>query len=262
MTTNVPPLIRAMLVDDEPLASRVLSEMLSAYSEIKVIAVAENLREAASLAKIHSPNVIFLDVQLSNATGFELFEDLSALDSAPHIIFVTAFEEYAVAAFEQGALDYLLKPVSPSRLSTTIARLSKTLQLDAIREEEESRAHPEDDLHSFSRMGPEDLEVLKDGRATFFLRPHQIQAVQAEGSYTKVLFVNDQSCMVKRTLGYWEKRLPEGLLVRASRSLLVNSKSVIKVNPRSRNEAEFFLQDRALPLLLSRLESIRVRRAL
>jgi DNA-binding LytR/AlgR family response regulator len=106
------------------------------------------------------------------------------------------------------------------------------------------------------------VEVLKDGRTAFYLKANQIQAVQAEGSYTRILFANNQSCMVKRAIGQWEQRLPEGMFLKASRSLLLDPKCVVKMQSLNRNETEVFLEGRAEPLRLSRLESLRIKQTL
>ena len=171
-------------------------------------------------------------------------------------------QEHAVAAFRENALDYLLKPVHPERLLATVARLFRTLVPAEPGDFEPLPPATDAPPVPSSRMGPEDVEVLRDGRAVFVLKPHQIQAVLAEGSYTRVLFADNQSCMVKRSIGYWENRLPEGLLLKASRSLLVNPKCVVRIKPRSRDDTEFYLADRTKPLTLSRLESLRIRQAI
>lgn len=262
MRAESSPLLRALLVDDEPLSSQLMAEMLSHHPEVAVVAVAENMEDAARLGRIHEPNVVFLDVQLGRNNGFMLLPEINALRSAPLIVFVTAYEEYAVSAFTASALDYLLKPVHPGRLSATIARLCKAVRHDGAQADDAFNGEPNGQApSSSSRMGLDDVEILKDGKAVFYLKAAQIQAVQAEGAYTRVLFANNQSCMVKRAIGYWENRLPEGLFIKASRSLLLNPKSIAQIIARNRNETEFYLHGRTDPLLLSRLESLRARRA-
>jgi len=256
------PLLRLMLVDDEPLSSQLMSEMLSLHAEVSVVAIAETATDALHLGQVHQPNVVFLDIQLGGGNGFSLLPGLNCLKPPPLIVFVTAFEEHAIAAFAENALDYLLKPVHPERLATTVARLCKALDPARLRDMEALPPPPDDPAVPSSRMGPEDVEVLRDGRSVFLLRPHQIQAVLAEGAYTRVLFENNQSCMVKRGIGYWESRLPEGLLLKASRSLLLNPKCVVKVKARSRNDTDFYLEGRTEPLNVSRLESLRIRQAI
>jgi len=256
------PRIRALLVDDEALSSKLMVELLSQHADVEVAAVAENAEDALRFCHLEQPNVVFLDIELNHTHGFELLTELRALRPAPLIVFVTAFEEYAVAAFEKEALDYLLKPVHPKRLEMALLRLRKALALDRTLEAAEKPQAEPDVGAAPARMGPNEVEVLKDGRAVFFLKPHQIQAVQAEGSYTRVLFENGQSCMVKRSIGYWEQRLPEGLLSKVSRSLLLNPRCVIQLEVLNRDETEVFLEGRSATLILSRLESLRLKQLL
>jgi two-component system LytT family response regulator len=261
MNLPAPPPLRLMLVDDEPLSSRLMSEMLSHHAEVSVVAIAETAEDALRLGQEHKPDVVFLDIQLGGCHGFSLLPCLASLNPAPLIVFVTAFEEHAVAAFKEDTLDYLLKPVHPDRLSLTILRLSRAASLSRSQTPAPPQPAAAAEEGALCRLSPNDVEVLRDGRSVFLLKPHQIQAVQAEGAYTRVLFATDQSCMVKRGIGYWEKRLPEGLLLKASRSLLLNPKCVIKIKARSRSETDFFLEGRSAPLTLSRLESLRIRQA-
>jgi len=262
MKLDLAPRIRVLLVDDEPLSSRLMLEMLSQHAGVEVVAVAENAEEAVRLGHQERPNVVFLDIELNRTHGFALLPELGALRPAPLIVFVTAFQEYAVAAFERNALDYLLKPVHPVRLERTLLRLSSALaRNDYPMETDESLTVSEGGALP-ARMGADDVEVLKDGRAVFFLKAHQIQAVQAEGSYTRVLFAGNQSCMVKRSVSYWERRLPEGTFCKISRSLLLDPSCVIQTQLRNRNETEIHIEGRDTPLILSRLESLRLRKML
>ena len=260
MNTPQPPL-RTLLVDDERLASKFLSEMLLNHPELEVVALASSVDEAVALAGQLHPQVVFLDVQMPRRGGFELLPHLNRMALRPLVVFVTAYEDYAVRAFEHAALDYLLKPVHPERLARTVERL-----LLAAPRSAPPGAGPDPErpapAQTVARLVAEDLEVLRDGRSIRLVKPSQIRAIQTEGSYTRLLFDADASSMVKLPLSYWESRLPEALFFKASRSMLINLKSILRLEAHSRDRTHLFLAGISQPLILSRLESLRVRREL
>jgi two-component system, LytTR family, response regulator len=112
--------MKVILVDDERLARKELTGLLAAYPEIEIAAECANVDEAREAIKKHHPDLIFLDIQMPGKTGFDLFEELNEL---PEVIFVTAYDDYAIKAFEVNALDYLLKPVDPQRLDETMKKI-------------------------------------------------------------------------------------------------------------------------------------------
>jgi two-component system LytT family response regulator len=258
---TLPPALRTLIVDDERLARKLLSEMLQSHAGIEVVGEASSVEEAVPLAARHLPHVVFLDVQMPLQSGFELLPFLGRLAVQPLVVFVTAHDEYAVRAFESAALDYLLKPVHPDRLARTVERLllaaaafpTPAAQPDQARE----KSAPS---QMVARLGAEDVEVLRDGRSIRLVRPSQIRAIQTEGSYTRLLLDSDSSSMVKLPLSYWEQRLPDGLFFKASRSMLINLACAREMQTHSRERTHLFLAGVSLPLILSRLESLRLRR--
>jgi len=262
MKTSSPPL-RTLLVDDERLARKLLSELLLAHPGLEVVGQASSVEEAAPLAAQLQPQVVFLDVQMPLQSGFALLPHLDRMAARPLVVFVTAHEDYAVRAFESAALDYLLKPVHPDRLARTVERLLLAAAVFATPDAQPGRAREKSvRSQSVTRLEAEDVEVLRDGRSIRLVKPSQIRAIQTEGSYTRLLFDADGSTMVKLPLSYWESRLPEALFFKASRSMLINLKSVRELQTHSRERTHLFLAGVALPLVLSRLESLRVRRKL
>lgn len=262
MKTSAPPL-RTILVDDERLARKFLLELLLAHRSIEVVGEASSVEEAAALAAQLSPQVVFLDVQMPRQGGFELLPHLERMTLPPLVVFVTAHEDYAVRAFEHAALDYLLKPVHPDRLARTVERLLLAAQVLQPPSGQPGEAGEKGvPLEEVTRLEAEDLEMLRDGKSIRLVRPSQIRAIQTEGSYTRLLFDADSSTMVKLPLSYWERRLPEALFFKASRSMLINLKSVRELQTHSRERTHLFLEGISLPLVLSRLESLRLRRKL
>ena len=256
-----PPPLRTLLVDDERLASKFLCELLLEHPELEVVGQASSVEEAAALAAQLLPQVVFLDVQMHHLEGFALLPHLERLVQYPLVVFVTAHERYAVRAFEHAALDYLLKPVHPKRLAQTVERLLLATQNPApqgVQPAPDHSAPPQ----TITRLEAEDLEVLRDGKSLRLIRASQIRAIQTEGSYTRLLFDSDVSSMVKLPLSYWESRLPEGLFFKASRSMLINLRSIRQLLACSRERTHLFLAGVTQPLVLSRLESLRVRREL
>jgi two-component system LytT family response regulator len=256
--------LSVLLVDDERLAGKLLAELLRAHRELEVIGYAASVEEALALATKFRPDVVFLDIQMPRRNGFELASVLSTMETPPLVVFVTAHEAYAVRAFEAAAVDYLLKPVHPTRLAKTVDRLMaasrvRPCQGTAVDAGMSVSTGPAPNA-GISRTGSGDVEVLRDGRDIRLVKPSEIRAIQTQGSYTRLLFEADSSSMVKLPLSHWESRLPETLFFKASRSLLVNIASIVRLAHVDRNRTLLYLSGISQPLVLSRLESFRVRR--
>ena len=251
-----PPRIRALIVDDESPARRRLATLLKAHPEVEIIGEAAGVDEAVVELQTKHPDVIFLDIQMKPKTGFDL---LKVLPPSPHpieVVFVTAFNTYALKAFDAHALDYLTKPVRAGRLQQTIQRLKRVLS--AGPKEAEGTAPPED----LSLLVADDLVILKDSRQKLIIRVGDICSIQAEGHYTRIMLPQDESFLKHRPFSYWESRLPAPPFVRLSRSLLVNTSLVTRISAQGRNRSEIFFKTAAAPLALSRLEAERIRRLL
>lgn len=196
--------MRAIIIDDERLARQELKNLLAAHKEIEVIAECNNAQSAKEKIAELNPDVIFLDIQMPGKSGLELIEEVSAL---PDVVFVTAYDEYALKAFEVNAYDYLLKPVQPERLAETIKKL--TLK-DAPEKKENTTPLTENDQ-----------VFIKDGEKTWFVRLSNIRLFESEGNYVRVYFDNNRP-LILRSLNSLESRLNEKTFFRASRKHIVN----------------------------------------
>jgi len=154
-------------------------------------------------------------------SGFALLPKLENLTLQPAVVFVTAYDEYAIRAFEANALDYLTKPVSSARLAKTILRLSKPPDAET------GVPHPV--AKAGERLEAADLVLLRNKSLSMMVKVEEIAAIETHGDYTRILLSEGKTLMMKQTLSLWESQLPAGLFAKVSRSLLVNTPSVVKV---------------------------------
>lgn len=234
--------LRALLVDDERLARKRLRELLAKHPEIGVVGEADDLDSAQTAAESLRPDVLFLDVDLSPGDGFEL---LPRLSFHPTTVFVTAYDKFAVQAFDVPAFDYLLKPVKPERLARTVERLLA-----------ERAAKPADT----DKLAPDDQIILKDANTVRIVDPSQIIAIKAEGAYSRVMLRDAGSMTVLRGISEWERTLPEPAFARIDRSLIVQLKLLREIRTVSRDEAWVTLDGLPSPLSIGRAASLRLRR--
>ena len=235
--------LRAVIVDDERLARRALRTLLAAERGVDVVGEASRVDEAEALIRRERPGVVFLDVQLRGETGFELL----ARDAGPfQTIFVTAFDAYAVRAFEVHALDYLLKPVDPARLAEALAR---------AREPEATRAAPKRP----ATYRYDDLFFHDDPRRPRFLRIREIAFILAAGNYTEVYTAGGPSLLVLRSLSTWEAQLPDTPFVRVHRSALVNMDYVERIERGAGYTYELYVRGHATPLAMSRRRALELK---
>lgn len=210
---------RAIIIDDERLARNELRKLLADHPEIEVVAEAANANEG--IEKIHElqPDLIFLDIQMPGKTGFDMLEEL---DRAPAIIFTTAYDEFAIKAFEFNALDYLMKPVEPKRLSDAIHKL----------EGNEDREPSGGDTITIHRgiLSDNDQVFVKDGERCWFVRLSDIRLFESVGNYAKVYFAGNKPLILK-SLNALEERLDPKVFFRANRKHIVNLRMIEKVEP-------------------------------
>jgi len=225
--------LQTLIVDDERLARENLRGLLEAHEEIIIVGEARNAAEARLLIADQRPDLVFLDVQMPGGSGFDL---LARLEFPPPIIFVTAFDHYAVRAFEVNAQDYLLKPVEPERLARAIKRVGK---------------RDTEPCWGAGLLRCTDRVFLDTGRQAVFLGVAEIAVIEAEGNYTQVINVNGLSYLVRVPLHQWEARLPAEVFVLLDRSLLINRSHIRRyvLQPR---RAELYLGSIAQPFLLGR----------
>jgi two-component system LytT family response regulator len=248
------PRFRVILVDDEPTARVQLTNRLKSHPEIEIVGEAEDVTSANDLVQTLKPDLIFLDIQMPKKNGFALLPKLENLTPQPAVVFVTAYDEYAIRAFEANALDYLTKPVSAARLAKTILRLSKPSV------SEMSVTHPV--ARAVERLEAEDLVLLREKSLSMVVKVGEIAAIEAHGDYTRIFLNEGKNLMMKQTLSLWESQLPTDFFVKVSRSLLVNTQSVAKIVRKNLLRWELQLQGAKEPIQLSNLESKRLRAAL
>ncbi|WP_394828000.1 LytR/AlgR family response regulator transcription factor [Pendulispora albinea] len=238
----------AIVVDDERLARRELKQLLEEGhgDQIRIVGEAATVQEAASLARLHDPDVVFLDVHLAGESGFDL---LPLLDRTVTVVFVTAFDRYAIRAFEVNALDYLLKPVAPQRLATTLARLSRPAPAESATAESTTS----------DALTYEDRLFLRLDDRMVFLRVRDIVAVLAAGDNSVLHLAGGKQARARKSLREWADRLPERDFVRIHRSTMVNLEFVERLEEWSHFTYRVYLRGLAEPLQMSRRWASRVR---
>ncbi|HAI83875.1 MAG TPA: DNA-binding response regulator [Chitinophagaceae bacterium] len=209
--------MKTIIIDDERLARSELRKMLQDFSDIEVIDEAANVDEGIEKIETLHPDLIFLDIQMPGKTGFDLLEQL---EKAPHVIFTTAYDEYALKAFEVNALDYLLKPVEPKRLTDAIHKLHDELQ----------KQHGANGAHIRGPLSEHDQVFVKDGERCWFVKLNEIRLFESVGNYAKVFFGNNKPLILK-SLNALEERLDTKVFFRANRKHIINLRWIEKVEP-------------------------------
>jgi two-component system, LytTR family, response regulator len=193
--------MKAMIIDDEPPARRELRRLLTDFSWVEVVGEAGNLDQAAEMVETLSPELLFLDIQMPGGSGFDL---LTRLEHLPEVIFTTAYDEYAVRAFEVDALDYLLKPIDPARLAEALGRVKsaqavRTPQPDAVLEK----------------------IFVRDGSRCWFVPLREVRLLNSEGNYIRLSWGKSQP-LLGRALAALEQRLDPNRFFRANRRQIIN----------------------------------------
>ena len=200
--------MRALIVDDERLARKELTNLLQEFQEIEIVGEAVNAEDAEEKINSLKPDLLFLDIQMPGKTGFELLE---SLDSVPDVVFTTAYDEYALKAFDYNAMDYLLKPIEPDRLKETV---SKLIARQSKKEEEKTETEP-------SKLGPSDRVFVKDGDKCWFVKLENIRLFESDGNYIKIYFDNFKP-MIHKSLNALDEKLDDRSFFRASRKHIIN----------------------------------------
>lgn len=206
--------MRALIIDDERLARKELMSLLEEHPNINIIGEAANADEALEMINSENPDLLFLDIQMPGKTGFELLE---MLDDVPYVIFTTAYDEYALKAFEVNALDYLLKPIQPERLSESLKKIKEEVK--------QSKASAED-----KKLGLNDQVFVKDGDRCWFVRLSEVRVFESDGNYIKVYFDNNKP-MIHKSLNALDEKLDQRSFFRASRKHIVNLSWVENIEP-------------------------------
>lgn len=209
--------MRAIIIDDERLARTELRRLLQDFPDVEVVDDASNADEGINKIDTHQPDLIFLDIQMPGKTGFDM---LSELDHVPHVIFTTAYDEFALKAFEVNALDYLLKPVEPKRLADAMEKLRK------VEKSEKATTNG----HIQKLLGEADQVFVKDGERCWFVTLGDVRLFESVGNYAKVFFGANKPLILK-SLNSLEERLDDKVFFRANRKHIVNLRMIDKVEP-------------------------------
>lgn len=234
--------LRAVIIDDEAPARHLLQELLSHFSTVKVVGEANSVASAIDLCLDLRPNLLFLDVDLGDGDGFDV---LPKLDPIPAVIFVTAYDQHAVRAFEVNAVDYLLKPIRADRIIHALERIvHEPAQVSAKKFKEDDRIF----LRSDSQL-----------RVVYVT---EITGVEAQENYSMVHLTDGSATLIRRGLSEWEKLLPKQYFLRTHRSLILNLHHVKKIVMEDRDEITVLINGFSYPTRLGRRAAIRLRRAM
>ena len=206
---------RAFLIDDERLARSDLRALLSSRSDVEIVGEADCLQDAIRGIQESKPDLLFLDIQLHGETGFDLFD---RMEVSQRVVFVTAYDAFAIRAFEVNALDYLLKPVRTRRLDETIRRLMSA---------------PEQRLESGSALRYEDRMILSLDGVQRCIEVSEVVCIRAAGDYSELYATSGGSGLVLCSMKEWEERLPTSQFARIHRSTIVNLSHIDRIEPQN-----------------------------
>jgi two-component system LytT family response regulator len=212
--------MRALLIDDERLARAELRRLLAAHPEVEIVGEAVNAADGVQQILALKPDLIFLDVQMPGGSGFDM---LAALEEAPEVIFTTAFDQYALQAFEVNALDYLQKPIQAARMASALQRCA-------------ARHHRDAASTASKKL------FIKDGERCWFVALENIRLFESDGNYTRVYFDQHQPLML-RSLNQLEEKLDPSRFFRASRRHIVNLDHVEQAAPNDAGGLDLTLRD-------------------
>ena len=252
-------MLTALLVDDEPRANDRMRKLLTAHPEIEVAGVAGSIAEARAFLETTPPDVLFLDVEMPGRSGLDL---LASVPDATQVVFVTAREKYAVAAFAAAALDYLVKPVDPDRLADTVARIHKQAARSLIQREGDREPDAEAPDGEVAAVGLDDaLSLPLAGKNTSSLvTVSDICWIESLRNYTRVSLKAPAGVLLfNRRMSHWDKILPAGAFARVSRSYIVQLAVVEQIEWSSRKETAVTFGPGVEPLVLGRLPAMRLR---
>ncbi|MRX66903.1 two component transcriptional regulator, LytTR family [Flavobacterium resistens] len=203
--------IKVIIIDDERLSREELKQVLKSYEDFILIGEAENADDAKDLIETKMPDLIFLDIEMPEKSGFDLLE---SLNHVPTVLFITAYNQYAVQAFEVNALDYLMKPIREERFLKAIEKIRNTLSV---------KSSVNDSAEQNRRI------FIKDGEKRFFIALDEIYLIESLENYTR-LFFQDKKAMQRRSLRQWEEMLDENVFLRINRTEIVNIKYIQDLN--------------------------------
>ena len=222
-------MFKTLIVDDEPPARKEMRFLLREHLDFSVKWEAEGVADARRILSEVRPHVVFLDIQLRGGDGFEL---VPAIHEETDVVFVTAYDAYAVRAFEVNALDYLTKPVSPRRLKSTLDRLRKKASVNRIAD------------RPLGKFEQDDKIFVSTTEGRMFLDCRKITAITAiGGNYTMIRTTSREEHLVRDTMKHWGKRLPQGHFLRAHRNLIINTDFIESLQKSGPRKYTIFLRD-------------------
>jgi len=236
--------LNSIIVDDEWLVREELKTMLGQYPEIRVVAEAADVPQAVEAIKKYKPGVLFLDIQMPGASGFDLLEKIKV---KAKIIFITAYDKYAIKAFEVNALDYLLKPITKERLTKAVKRL--------IGDQEATARVPQ-------KVEYDDIVYIVVNGSVQFLKVSLLKCILAEGNYSYIYYKDRKKDLVSKTLHEWDEILPRNYFVRIHRSTIVNFEYVQEVKKCRNYTHRVYVRDIEQPFMMSRRYASKLKKTL
>lgn len=202
--------MKAIIVDDERLARKELKNLLAEFPHIEIIKECDSADDAIKEVDELKPDVVFLDIHMPGKDGFGVLEEL---DYTPHVIFVTAYDEYAIKAFEVNALDYLLKPIQTDRLKEAVDKI---------------KVEPIESVNSSDKLNENNQVFVKDGEKCWFVKLGDVPMFESEGNYVRVYFDNNKPLILK-SLNNLANKLDENVFFRANRKFIINLNWIEKI---------------------------------
>lgn len=224
-----------IIIDDERLAREEVKRSLSDFPEFEIVGEAKNYEEAKAQIDALRPELIFLDIQMPGKSGFDL---LQSLNEVPQVVFTTAFNEYAVKAFDMEAVDYLVKPLRKERFAITIERIKKRLG--------KSELQQSDTL--------EKQVFIKDGNKCFFVQLKDVYLIESADNYARLYF-NDRKALIKRSLNQLEETLDRDVFFRINRNQIINTNYISEINSLDKGKLQVRLH-RGQPMEVSLRQSV------
>jgi two-component system LytT family response regulator len=240
-------MMRVIIIDDEPLAIRELVAMLAKFPDVDVVDTARDVHEAKVKIEQSKPDLIFLDINMPGQSGFDLLE---ALDDVPYVVFVTAYDQYAMQAFEVNALDYILKPINKDRLQEAIQKVARVKAAQEQRKRSPIAASTDPNV-----LTPHRKLFLKDGEKCYFVEVSEIFLVESVGNYVRIHFGNHRP-LIHRSLSYVDERLAAADFFRADRQHIINLRYIESIRPQINNTLEVTLRS-GHQIELSQRQSVR-----
>lgn len=233
---------RAIIIDDEELARVDLRKVLASFPEIHVVGEAAGIKSAVELIDNEKPNLIFLDIQLKRENGFDLIDKIN---SKADVVFVTAFDKYAIRAFEVNALDYLLKPVNPERLKVTLEKITEKTHADKA---------------IFKKLNYDDILFLQLKDTYKFQRLCEIIAITSNGDYSFIHTDDGQKKLASKSMKEWENRLPENNFIRIHRETIINLQFVNNIDEWFYSSYKIYMKGIAEPFIMSRRYAYKIKK--